>query len=114
VTSWLDNQLPPALGSWVREHLAVECTSVRELALQRASDLDIFHAARAAGALVMTKDADFAELVGQFGPPPQVVLVTCGNTSNAHLRQVLASAWPTVAEMLRRGEPLVEVGDKPR
>lgn len=62
----------------------------------------------------MTKDADFAELVGRFGPPPQVVLVTCGNTSNAHLRQVLASAWPTVAAMLRQGEPLVEVGDKLR
>ncbi len=87
---WLDNQLPPALASWAREHLRVDCTSVRELALQRASDLDIFHAARAAGALVMTKDADFAELVGRFGPPPQVVLVTRGNTSNAHLREVLA------------------------
>lgn len=36
-----------------------------QLALHRASDLDIFHAARAAGALVMTKDADFAELVWQ-------------------------------------------------
>jgi predicted nuclease of predicted toxin-antitoxin system len=82
VTIWLDNQLPPALGSWVREHLGLECTSVRELALQRASDLDIFHAARAAGALVMTKDADFAELVGRFGPPPQVVLVTCGERSS--------------------------------
>ena len=75
MTIWLDNQLPPALGPWVREHLGLECTSVRELALQRASDLDIFHAARAAGALVMTKDADFAELVGRLGPPPQVVLV---------------------------------------
>ena len=114
MTIWLDNQLPPALGSWAQEHLGVDCTSVRELALHRASDLDIFHAARAAGALVMTKDADFAELVGRFGPPPQVVLVTCGNTSNAHLRQVLASAWPTVAAMLRQGEPLVEVGDKLR
>jgi predicted nuclease of predicted toxin-antitoxin system len=43
-----------------------------------------------------------------------VVLVTCGNTSNAHLREVLASAWPTVATMLHQGEPLVEVGDKLR
>ena len=114
MTIWLDNQLPPALGSWVREHLGVECTSVRDLALQRASDLDIFHAARDAGVLVMTKDTDFAELVGRFGAPPQVVLVTCGNTSNAYLRQILASAWPTVAAMLHQGEPLVEVGDRLR
>ncbi|MEO7271671.1 MAG: DUF5615 family PIN-like protein [Vicinamibacterales bacterium] len=61
-----------------------------------------------------TKDADFAALVNQFGSPPQIVLVTCGNTSNAHLRQVLGTAWPTVLLMLERGEPLVEVGDRPR
>lgn len=62
VTIWLDNQLPPALATWVRATLGVECTSIRELALQRATDLDIFRAARAAGAVVMTKDADFAAL----------------------------------------------------
>jgi predicted nuclease of predicted toxin-antitoxin system len=83
------------------------------LALQRAADLEIFQAARAAGAVVMTKDADFAALVNQLGSPPQIVLVTCGNTSNAHLREVLATAWPTVREMLERGEPLVEIGDRP-
>jgi predicted nuclease of predicted toxin-antitoxin system len=114
VTIWLDNQLPPALTTWVRASMGVECTSVRDLALQRAADLDIFHAARDAGALVMTKDADFAALVNQFGAPPQIVLVTCGNTSNSHLRQILGRAWPTVWQMLERGEPLVEVGDRPR
>ena len=84
--------------------MGVECSSVRDLALQRAVDSDIFYAARDAGALVMTKDADFAALVNQFGAPPP----------NAHLRQVLGTAWPTVVLMLQRGEPLVEIGDKPR
>ena len=79
-----------------------------------SADLEIFHAARDAGALVMTKDADFAALVNQFGAPPQIVLVSCGNTSNSHLRQILGRAWPTVWLMLERGEPLVEVGDRPR
>ncbi|MCC7123674.1 MAG: DUF5615 family PIN-like protein [Acidobacteria bacterium] len=114
MTVWLDNQLPPALAGWVRLTLEVECTSVRALNLQRATDLEIFYAARAAGALVMTKDTDFAALVGQLGPPPRIVLVTCGNTSNDHLRYVLAAAWPTVKVMLEQGEPLVEIGDKPR
>jgi predicted nuclease of predicted toxin-antitoxin system len=52
--------------------------------------------------------------VDQLGAPPQIVLVTCGNTSNAHLRRVLGTAWPTVKEMLERGEPLVEIGDRSR
>jgi predicted nuclease of predicted toxin-antitoxin system len=114
VTIWLDNQLPPALAAWARAALSVECVAIRDLALQRALDLEIFRAARAAGALVMTKDADFAALVNEHGVPPQIVLITCGNTSNAHLREVLETAWPTVLAMLERGEPLVEVGDRPR
>ena len=60
----------------------------------------------------MTKDADFVELVEQQGPPPQVVLVTCGNTSNAHLRRLIQTAWPTILVMLERGEALVELGDQ--
>ena len=86
MTLWIDNQLPPALAVWMGTTFSVECVPVRDLNLQRASDPAIFAAARAANVAVMTKDADFAELLEQHGPPPQVVLVTCGNTSNARLR----------------------------
>lgn len=59
--------------------------------------------------VLMTKDSDFLELLERFGPPPQVLWVTCGNTSNARLRQILQSALPTTLELLERGEPLVEI-----
>ena len=111
---WLDNQLPPALAPWVRAALGLGCTPIRSLNLQRASDLEIFHAARAAGATVLTKDADFATVVATHGAPPQVVLVTCGNTTNQRLRELIERAWPTIREMLGRGEPLVELGEGPR
>ena len=113
MTIWLDNQLPPALALWVRATLNVECLPIRDLDLQRAPDSDVFRAANRVGSVVMTKDADFAALVSQHGPPPQIVLVTCGNTSNARLRWVLEAAWPTVLGLLQRGEPLVELGDQP-
>lgn len=110
---WLDNQLPPALAPWMRSTLSVECAAVRELNFHRASDFEIFTAARAVHAVVITKDADFVELLDQHGPPPQVVLVTCGNTSNVRLRRLVESAWPIVRSMLERGEPLIELGDQP-
>ena len=113
MTLWLDNQLPPALAAWMRASLSVECVPVRDLHLQRASDPEIFHAARAARVVVMTKDADFVDLLDQHGAPPQVILVTCGNTSNARLRRLVDAAWPTLLPMLERGEPLVELGDQP-
>jgi predicted nuclease of predicted toxin-antitoxin system len=113
VTLWLDNQLPPALAAWMRASLSVECVPVRDLQLQRASDSEIFHAARAAQVVVMTKDGDFVDLLDHHGAPPQVILVTCGNTSNARLRGLIETAWPMILPMLERGEVLVELGDQP-
>lgn len=78
--------------------------------LRDAEDLVIFERARAATAVVLTKDRDFIDLVRRHGPPPQIVWLTCGNTSNAHLRSVLRDAWPRAAVLLDAGEPLVEVG----
>jgi predicted nuclease of predicted toxin-antitoxin system len=92
VTLWIDNQLPPALAAWMRATLSIECVPVRELNLQRASDPEIFAAARGANVVVMTKDADFVELLEKNGQPPSVVLVTCGNASNSRLRRLVA--WP--------------------
>ena len=113
MTLWLDNQLPPALAAWMRTTLSVDCVPVRDLNLHRASDPEIFRAARDAQVVVMTKDADFVGLLDQHGAPPQVILVTCGNTSNMRLRRLIETAWPTILSMLERGEVLVELGDQP-
>ena len=50
------------------------------------------------------------DLVTRHGPPPLIVWLTCGNTSNAFLREILGSAWPRAAALLQAGEPLVEIG----
>lgn len=73
----VDNHLPPALAGWMKVNLSVECICVRDLNLQRATDIEIFLAARAADVVVFTKDADFLDLLEQHGPPPQVVWVRC-------------------------------------
>lgn len=114
MTLWLDNQLPPVLAAWMRTALSIDCVPIRDLNLHRASDIEIFRAARDAKVVVMTKDGDFVGLVDQHHAPPQVILVTCGNTSNARLRQLLETAWPTILPMIERGEALVELGDQPR
>ena len=97
----------------MRSTYAVECVPVRNLKLNRASDPEIFRAGRDARVVVMTKDDDFVDLLEQHGAPPQVILVTCGNTSNARLRHLIMTAWPTILPMLERGEALVELGDQP-
>jgi len=108
---WLDAQLSPALAVWLRMRFSLDAIAVRELGLRDAEDAEIYAAARTAGAIVITKDSDFIELLQRFGPPPQVLWLRCGNTSNLRLKQILTQALPDVLPMLEGGEPLVEVGD---
>jgi len=111
VIIWIDAQLSPALACWIRETFQIEAHAVRDLGLRNAKDAAIFKAAREAGVVVMSKDEDFRLLVERLGPPPQVLWVTCGNTSNARLREILTKSLPAAIELLERGEPLVEISD---
>lgn len=70
---WLDAQLPPALAPWIITTFGIEAKSLRDIGLRDAKDRDIFLAARKAGAIVISKDSDFVELVQSLGAPPQVV-----------------------------------------
>ena len=108
---WIDAQLSPALVRWLSETFGIVAHAVRDLGLREAKDLVIFHAAREADAVVMSKDSDFVLLLERFGPPPQVLWVTCGNTSNARMREVLLKSFPEAKARLEQGEPLVEISD---
>ena len=64
--------MPPALARWIGEQpWGVAAVPVREIGLRDASDLEIFRRARAAGAVVMTKDRDFIRLLDEQGPLPR-------------------------------------------
>jgi predicted nuclease of predicted toxin-antitoxin system len=106
---WIDAQLPPSLAEWLGNRFGVEATPVSKLDLRDASDETIFHTAKARGAVVITKDLDFVRLLSQHGPPPQVLWVTSGNTSNARLREILERTWRDAEALLVAGEPLVEI-----
>jgi predicted nuclease of predicted toxin-antitoxin system len=111
VTVWLDVQLSPAIAVWLRMRFDLDAVAVRDIGLRDAEDSDIFASARAAGVVVMTKDSDFVELLQRHGPPPQIIWLRSGNTSNARLKVLFTQALPSVLPMLEAGEPLVEIGD---
>lgn len=66
-------------------------------------------AAREAATVVMSKDHDFVEMVLRHGSPPQLLWITCGNTSNARMRSILTYALPDAMALLRQGEQIVEI-----
>ena len=109
---WVDAHISPAVAKWIAAELGHPAQSVRDLGLRNAKDKDIFAAAGQAKAIVLTKDADFAEMVDRLGPPPAVIWLTCGNTSNAALRILLKGTLPKAIELIGRGDALVEISGR--
>ena len=110
---WIDAHISPKVAAWLGRRFKVEMSSLLERGLEGATDHRIFAAARLARAVVMTKDDDFVALVRRRGPPPQIVWLTCGNTSNQRLRAIFTAEFPRVLSLLRAGEALVEIGSAP-
>jgi predicted nuclease of predicted toxin-antitoxin system len=106
---WLDAQLSPSLAPWIQSTFMVETHALRDVGLRDATDRAIFNAAKAAGAVVMTKDSDFVTLHHQQGAPPQIIWLTCGKTSNIFLQTLLNSTLPQALSLLQTAEDLVEI-----
>jgi predicted nuclease of predicted toxin-antitoxin system len=89
---WIDAQLSPALAKWIETTLGVQARAIRDVGLRDATDREIFRAAAAADAIVMTKDSDFVTLHYQLGRPPRIIL--------AHMREHME---PILADLTDEG-----------
>ena len=99
--------LSPSLARWITATFeGVEAVSAQRLGLLHAKDHSIFHSARQAGAVVLTKDEDFADEVRRTGSPP-VIWVRSGNSFS---REVLAAELPAALSAIRSGTTLVQIG----
>jgi predicted nuclease of predicted toxin-antitoxin system len=108
-TIWIDAHLSPAIATWITDTFEIPAVALRDLGLRDAEDPEIFEAAKAQDVVLMNKDSDFVDLVERLEAPPQIIWLTCGNTSNARLREILSSTLPDALELLRSGERLVEI-----
>jgi predicted nuclease of predicted toxin-antitoxin system len=109
MTIWIDAHLSPAIAIWIASTFGITALALRDIGLRDAEDPEIFEAAKAQEVIFMTKDSDFVDLVERFGAPPQIIWLTCGNTSNIRLREILSATLPQALEILRAGEVLVEI-----
>jgi predicted nuclease of predicted toxin-antitoxin system len=107
---WLDAQLPPQLAVWIRSKFLIDATAIRDLGLRDAKDSVIFEAARKANAVLLSKDADFLEMVLRNGPPPKLMLLNCGNVSNLAMQLLLEARLGEAMRLLDQGESIIEIG----
>jgi predicted nuclease of predicted toxin-antitoxin system len=109
MTIWVDAQLSPEIATFLTKQFAAEAFALKDLNLRDAKDLEIFQKAREAGAVIMTKDQDFSILLERLGPPPKVIWITCGNTSNEFLTNLLSNTFSEAIAALESGDVLVEL-----
>jgi predicted nuclease of predicted toxin-antitoxin system len=121
----IDAQLPPKLTRALTRggHVALH---VYECGLLTAKDSDIWKYAAKQGAVVITKDADFAAiaLAGKAGTSlrsgiatpktrakrgPAVVWLRLGNVTNDALIKAVVGVLPQIIAAIEAGEDLVEV-----
>lgn len=107
---WIDAQLSPAIARWIDENFGIKAFAVRDLGLRDAEDEEIFLEAKRKNVVVLTKDSDFVMLLDRLNAPPKIIWLTCGNTSNAYLKEILTKHLSQAVTFLESGEDLVEIG----
>lgn len=104
----VDAQLPPALTRWLLE-AGHDAAHVEDVGLREANDEAIWAYALQGGALIVTKDEDFAVRSVQAAAPPVIVWLRVGNTTNRVLRAWIEPRLPDIVQLVAQGSRLVEV-----
>lgn len=92
--------------------MGIETLSVRELQLSMKTDREIFWEARSkSGIVIMSKDSDFIDLINQYGPPPKLIWIRSGNTSNDSMKRVLQKTLSKALDLIEKTENIVEISD---
>ena len=104
----IDAQLPPDLARWLTE-AGYPANHVEELGLRNADDSAIWRYALEHGAVLLTKDEDFALRAKQSQRVPLVVWLRIGNCSNRALQAWLTPLLPKIVTEIERGQRFIEV-----
>jgi predicted nuclease of predicted toxin-antitoxin system len=104
----VDAQLPPALARWLGER-GHTSEHVFDLGMASADDRDIWAYAAQVGAVIVTKDEEFAERRTRAGTGPSIVWIRVGNVSRRDLLTWFRFRLPAIIEALDRGETLIEI-----
>ena len=108
MTFLVDGQLPPALADWlIKQGHSAE--HVYDINLRDADDIVIWNYALSGGAIIVTKDEDFAERTARTTSGPVIVWLRIGNATNRVLLQWLTPRWAEITAHLEAGDRLIEV-----
>ena len=74
---------------------------VRLLGLAGADDRKIWLYSKANGFVLISQDAEFADMATLYGPPPKVIWLRCGNQSSDTIEKHLRVHVESIADFLQ-------------
>jgi predicted nuclease of predicted toxin-antitoxin system len=77
---------------------------VRVLGLHEADDNAVWRFAKENGFIIVSQDADFAELAGLKGSPPKVLWLRCGNQKTSFIEALLRRNATQIAAFEKEAE----------
>lgn len=104
----IDAQLPPALARWLSAQ-GYQADHVADFGLAAAADHAVWSHALAIDAVIVTKDADFAQRRIAEENGPAVVWLRLHNPRRRDLLKAMESILPSLLAALARGETLIEI-----
>ena len=104
----VDAQLPPALARWLAAK-GHDARHVADVGLAAAPDKTIWEYAITAGAVLISKDEDFAQRKALEAAGPAVVWIRLPNTRKHELLTWFERMLPMIVHALERGETLIEL-----
>lgn len=108
---WIDANISPIIAKWMADHLTMSVKTAYSLEVLRKDDQEIYALARERGNVILvSKDADFPELVNRLGAPPKVVNIRIGNARSKDLWARLQPALKEIVHILTTSDvQIVEV-----
>jgi predicted nuclease of predicted toxin-antitoxin system len=84
-------------------------TQTRLLGLAEADDRRIWQYAGSNGFVLVSLDADIAEMASLFGPPPKVIWLRSGNQPTSEIEALLRNHAELIAGFERDGTACLEI-----
>ena len=103
----IDQQLPPMLAEWLRGQ-GMDARHVREIGLKDRTDPEIWNQSIRDGAVIISRDSDFA-LFARQDLRGRLIWLRIGNCRNPQLIEIFESLWPRIVERLNSNERIIEV-----
>lgn len=98
---WLDVQISPIIAKWMIEHTGLVVKSSFTLGYKNMTDLVIYQLAKKHGKVILvSKDADFIEIITRLGSPPKLISLRIQNCDNRTLWKFLQKHIEEAINML--------------